>query len=154
MSSEGTPSAAELDVKGVRIGLCASRFNDEYSKALLAGALETLNAHGATVDGPHLVAGAFELPVIARALAKSGCDAVVALGCIIRGETPHFHLIANESARGLMDVMLETGVPVANGIIATESMAQAHARIAPGNNKGSEAALAALEAYVSLRAIN
>ncbi len=154
MSGAGSPHAGPRDANGWRIGVCASRFNATITEALTAGAFDVLEAAGATIDGPHLVAGAFELPLIAMALASSGCDGVVALGCVIRGETPHFDLIATESARGLMTVMLETGVPVGNGIIATEDEAQASARSARGpGNKGGEAALATLEAVATLRGL-
>lgn len=154
MTSGGSPSSAPLDVAGARIGICASRFNAEITEALTQGAIEAVHASGAIVDGPYLVAGAFELPVIADALAASGCDAVVALGCVIRGETPHFELIAGESARGLMAVSLNTGVPVGNGIITTEDRAQAEARAGGAEgNKGAEAALAAMESLHVLRTL-
>ena len=154
MSSEGAPKAASPDARGARIGVCVSRFNAEITEALTDGALEVLRTAGATIEGPHLVAGAFELPLLAQALAVSGCDAVVALGCVIRGETPHFELIAGESARGLMQVMLETGVPIGNGVITTEDRAQAEARAGGSDgNKGAEAALAALETLHALRAV-
>lgn len=154
MSSEGAPAASSRDARGARIGVCVSRFNTEITEALTEGALEVLRAAGATVEGPHLVAGAFELPLLAQTLAASGCDAVVAIGCVIRGETPHFELIAGESARGLMQVMLDTGVPIGNGVITTEDRAQAEARAGGSDgNKGAEAALAAIETMLALRAV-
>lgn len=152
MSSEGKPSAAKLSGEGIKAGVCVSRFNQEITGRLLSGAIGALKDAGAEIDGPHEVAGAFELPLIARALARR-CDVVVAVGCIIRGETPHFDLIANESARGLMDVMLSMETPVGNGIITTENREQAEARTADGSNKGAEAAEAAIEAYRTLHAI-
>jgi 6,7-dimethyl-8-ribityllumazine synthase len=92
------------------------------------------------------VPGAFELPLAAQALALNGsCDAVVALGCVIRGDTAHFEYVAGECARGLQQVMLSTGVPVAFGVLTTENLAQAQERAAPGaNNKGAEALQTAL----------
>lgn len=153
MTSEGAPAPQALDARGLRVGVCASRFNDEVTARLVDGATRALEEAGAAVVGPHWVSGAFELPLVALALASAGCDAVVALGCIIRGETPHFDLIASESARGLMEVMLETGVPVGNGIITTENREQADARTAAGDNKGAEAARAALEARAALDAV-
>jgi 6,7-dimethyl-8-ribityllumazine synthase len=101
------------------------------------------------------VPGAFELPLAAQALARAGgCDAVVALGCIIRGDTAHFDFVAGECARGLQQVMLATGVPVAFGVLTTENVAQAQARAAPGElNKGAEALQTALAMARLLREI-
>lgn len=148
------PPPPPLDASDMRIAVCASRFNEELSAALCEGAVDTITLHGGIVDGPHWVAGAFELPVLAEALAESGADAVVAIGCIIRGETPHFDLIARESARGLMDVSIASGVPVGNGIVTTEDLPQAQARAGGAlGNKGAEAAEAAIEAAIRLRAI-
>ncbi|MFP5225547.1 MAG: 6,7-dimethyl-8-ribityllumazine synthase [Actinomycetota bacterium] len=148
------PPPPELDARDLKIAVCASRFNPEITGALTLGAIEAIEKAKGTVQGPHFVAGAFELPVIAAALIESGADAVVAIGCVIRGETPHFDLIAGESARGLMQVMLDTGVPIGNGIITTEDRDQAEAR-AGGElgNKGAEAAEAAIEACMLLRGL-
>jgi 6,7-dimethyl-8-ribityllumazine synthase len=101
------------------------------------------------------VPGAFELPLAAQALARrGGCDAVVALGCIIRGDTAHFDFVAGECARGLQQVTLATGVPVAFGVLTTENVAQAQARAAPGElNKGAEALQTALAMARLLREI-
>lgn len=148
------PPPPSLDATDLRIAVCVSRFHSEVTRTLAIGALEAIEDLGGTADGPHWVAGAFELPVIAAALIESGADAVVALGCVIRGDTPHFDLIANESARGLMQVMLDTGVPIGNGIITTEDKSQAEARAGGSlGNKGAEAAHAAIEAALALRAL-
>ena len=97
--------------------------------------------------------GAFELPLAAQALALNGsCDALVALGCVIRGDTAHFDFVAGECARGLQQVMLSTGVPVAFGVMTTETVAQAQQRAAPGaNNKGAEALQTALASRPELQ---
>ena len=143
MGSAG-PAAANLGGAGLRVAVVASRFNEGFCERLLAGALGELAAQGvaacdvATVRVP----GALEIPMALQWLAQSGrFDALVALGVVIRGETYHFDLVANESSRGVMEVQLESGVPVANGIITTESEAQAEARI----GKGAEAARVAVE---------
>ena len=136
-------------VEGLTIAIVAARFNAHIVDPLVDGAKATLKAHG--VDPQHRlvvrVPGAWELPNVAAKLARSGkVDAIVALGCVIRGETSHYDVIVNESARGLMQVSVETGVPVANGVLACENEAQAVARAGGDEgNKGVEAALAALE---------
>jgi 6,7-dimethyl-8-ribityllumazine synthase len=125
----------------VRLGIVASRFNEPLSTRLVERAREEaakLGAHPVLVSVP----GALELPVALRWMAQSGrFDALVALGAVIRGETYHFEVVANESARGVMQVALEWGVPVANGILTTEDEAQAEARL----DKGAEAVRVALE---------
>ena len=143
MGSAG-PAAANLGGAGLRVAVVASRFNEGFCERLLAGALGELAAQGvaacdvATVRVP----GALEIPMALQWLAQSSrFDALIALGVVIRGETYHFDLVANESSRGVMEVQLETGVPVANGIITTENEAQAEARI----GKGAEAARVAVE---------
>lgn len=139
----------------LRVGVVAARFNGDVVDALLEGALHTLAAHDVRGDDVVLarVAGAWELPQVAQAMADSGdIDAVVALGCIIRGETAHFDVIVNESARGLMDVALRSGIAVGNGVLAVETVEQAVARAGGAEgNKGAEAALAALETAAVIR---
>lgn len=148
------PEPPVLDANGLRIAICASRFNGEVTGLLVDGAIDAAKQAGAEIDGPHWVAGALELPLIASALAVSGADAVVAIGCVIRGETPHFDLVAGESARGIMRAMLDTGTPIGDGIITVEDRAQAEARAGgDAGNKGAEAAYAALEAALVLRRI-
>jgi 6,7-dimethyl-8-ribityllumazine synthase len=135
--------------RALRVAVIAARFNAPVVDALVAGALDALSEDGVSDDRVTLlrVPGAWELPLAAAWLARGGrCDAVVALGCVIRGETSHYDVIVDESARGLAAIALETGVPVANGVLACENEAQARARSAPGEaNKGREAARAALE---------
>jgi 6,7-dimethyl-8-ribityllumazine synthase len=125
----------------MRLGIVASRFNEEICAKLLERAraqAEKLNAQFTVVS----VAGALEIPLALQWMAQSGrFDALVALGAVIRGDTYHFEVVANESARGVMDVMLEFGMPIANGILTTDDEAQAHARL----EKGAEAVRVALE---------
>lgn len=143
MGSAG-PAAANLGGAGLRVAIVASRFNEGFCERLLAGALAelaALNVAGSDISTVR-VPGALEIPMALQWLAQSSrFDALIALGVVIRGETYHFDLVANESSRGLMEVQLETGVPVANGIITTENEAQAEARI----GKGAEAARVAVE---------
>jgi len=124
-----------------RIGVVHSRFNEEIVSALLASARAELEKAGVTAEFV-AVAGALEIPLALQWLAQSGrFEALVALGAVIRGDTYHFEVVANESARGLMDVALETGLPVANGILTTDTEEQALAR----KDKGAEAVRVALE---------
>jgi 6,7-dimethyl-8-ribityllumazine synthase len=141
---EGEPRAGEL-----RIALVASRFNAEVVDRLVAGAVEALAAQGADPAGFELVRvpGAFDLPSVVRRIAESGrYDAVVALGAVIRGETPHFDYVAAECAAGLARVASETGVPVAFGVLTTDTEEQAFARAGGSEgNRGADAARAAIE---------
>jgi 6,7-dimethyl-8-ribityllumazine synthase len=124
-----------------RIGVVHSRFNEEICSALLESARAELEKAGAAAEIV-AVAGALEIPLALQWLAQSGrFDALVAIGAVIRGDTYHFEVVANESARGLMDVALETGLPVANGILTTDTEEQAMAR----RDKGAEAVRAAIE---------
>ena len=124
-----------------RIGIVHSRFNEEICNALLESARAELSKAGAQAEFV-AVAGALEIPLALQWLAQSGrFDALVAIGAVIRGDTYHFEVVSNESARGLMDVALETGLPVANGILTTDTEAQAIAR----KDKGAEAVRVALE---------
>ena len=125
----------------MRLAIVASRFNEALAARLLGRAQEEARKLGAEA---HVVSvpGALEIPVALQWLAQSGrYDALVALGAVIRGETYHFEVVANESARGVMDVALESGLPIANGILTTEDEAQAEARL----EKGAEAVRVALE---------
>jgi 6,7-dimethyl-8-ribityllumazine synthase len=125
----------------VRLGIVASRFNETLSGKLLERARREAEKAGVEVSVAS-VAGALEIPLALQWMAQSGrFDALVAVGCVIRGETYHFEIVANESARGLMDVSLEYGLPIGNGILTTEDEAQAEARLA----KGAEAVRAAIE---------
>jgi 6,7-dimethyl-8-ribityllumazine synthase len=139
----------ELSARGRKIAIVAARFNDFIVASLLKGAQAAWLEHGGAPEDLTVVRvpGAFELPVVARKLAGSGrYDAVVALGCVIRGDTPHFDYVAGEAARGLQLAVLETGVPVAFGVLTVESVEQALERAATGaGNKGGEAMESALE---------
>ena len=136
---------------GVRrtVGIAVARFNGEITQRLLQGALDTLVASGVERSKIDVlqVPGAFELPLGAMALAKTRRYAcIVALGCIIRGDTPHFEYVAGEAASGLQLAGLETGVPVSFGVLTCDSRMQAEERAGgPQGNKGAEAALSALE---------
>jgi 6,7-dimethyl-8-ribityllumazine synthase len=130
----------------LRIAVVVSRFNEEISKRLLRGALAALEEHGVQESDVLWVPGSLELPVTALALAEKGNhDAIVCLGCVIRGETYHFELVAGQAAAGIMQVQLDTGVPVAFGVLTTDDKEQALARSGPKNNKGAEAAEVAIE---------
>jgi 6,7-dimethyl-8-ribityllumazine synthase len=139
----GRPQA-DLDV-----AIVASRFNADIVQLLLEGAVEELAGHGIREDRVTivLVPGAWELPLACRRLAEAGGHhAVVALGCVIRGETPHFGYVCAEAARGITDAAKDTGVPVAFGLVTTDTHDQALARAGGAHgNKGAEAAAAAVE---------
>jgi 6,7-dimethyl-8-ribityllumazine synthase len=141
---EGTPSA-----RGRRVAVVAARFNDFIVSSLLKGALDAWREQGGAPQDLLVarVPGAFELPVAVRKLgATRRYDALVALGCVIRGDTPHFDYVAGECARGLQLVSLETGVPVAFGVLTVNTVEQALERAATtGANKGAEAMRTALE---------
>ena len=137
------------DAAGLRFGVIASRFNDEFVDGLLRGALDCLARHGAKADDVAVVRvpGAFEIPAVARkVIAGGGVDAVVALGCLLRGETPHFDFISAQVTSELSRVSVDAQFPVAFGVITCNTVEQATARSSPGaGNKGWEAALAAIE---------
>jgi 6,7-dimethyl-8-ribityllumazine synthase len=139
----------ELNAEGLRFGVIASRFNDEFVDGLLRGALDCLARHGAATDdvAVYRVPGAFEIPAVARKLIDGGAlDAIVALGCLLRGETPHFDFIAAQVTTELSRVAVDAQFPLAFGVITCDTAEQATARSSPGaGNKGWEAALAAIE---------
>jgi 6,7-dimethyl-8-ribityllumazine synthase len=144
-----------LDATGMRFGIVVSRFNDIVSTPLLEGAVEALELHGASADDIVIawVPGAFETPIAAREIAEhGGVDAVVCLGAVIRGETPHFDYVAGEAARGIASVHATTGVPATFGVLTVDTLEQAMDR-AGGKlgNKGAEAAVAAVEMVSLLR---
>ena len=149
MKAEGRV-APVLDGAGLRIGVAASRFNDHITLRLLDGARRGLAAVSvAPADVVEVwVPGAFELPLAANGLARSGyIDAIVCVGCVIRGETAHFEHVATQCASGIQQVSLTTGVPVLFGVLTVETLEQALARSEPpgGHNVGEEAALGAVE---------
>jgi len=138
-----------LDAQGIKVALVVSRFNELVTGRLLAGAEDCLERHGCTEDQRTVVKvpGAWEIPQAARVLASSGrFDVIVALGALIRGETPHFDLLAKEVTRGLSQVGLQTGVPVAFGVLTTDTVEQALDRAgAKSGNQGWAAAVSAIE---------
>jgi 6,7-dimethyl-8-ribityllumazine synthase len=132
----------KIDAKGLKFGLVVSRFNDFINDRLLEGALDALTRNGA--DGKDR---AFEIPLAAKKMANSGIyDAVICLGCVIRGATPHFEYISAEVAKGIAKVSLESGVPVSFGVITADNLEQAIERAGTkAGNKGWDAALSAIE---------
>ncbi|GAC1669127.1 MAG: 6,7-dimethyl-8-ribityllumazine synthase [Candidatus Dormibacteraceae bacterium] len=152
MGEKGTKP--DLIGDDLTIAIVVARFNEDVSKRLLRGALAALNEHGVKEPDVFWVPGSLELPVTALALAeKGGHDAIVCLGCVIRGETYHFELVAGQAAAGLMQVQLDTGVPITFGVLTTEDKDQALARSGLKNNKGADAAEAAIEMANLLRSI-
>lgn len=147
--TEGKPIAQNLDGRGLRFAVLCARFNAEITQRLLAGALDALRRSGAVEDDIKIeeVPGAWELPIAAKVIAVSReCHAIIALGAVIRGDTPHFDYVAGETARGLMAVQLETGIPVAFGVLTTNTVQQAADRAGgKDGNKGYDAALTAIE---------
>ena len=137
------------DAAGLRFAIVVARFNDFITSKLLDGALSTLSERGAADDDVDVywVPGSFEVPLVAQVAARSGrYDTIVCLGAVIRGETDHYSLVANEAARGIARVALDTGVPCIFEILATESVELALARAGgAAGNKGEEAANAAIE---------
>jgi len=136
-----------LDASKLKVGIIVSRFNELVSKGLLEGALDCLKRHGAKEANLEVIwtPGAFEIPMIAKKVAKE-YDAVVCLGAVIRGGTPHFEYVASEAAKGIARVSLDSGVPVIFGILTTDNLEQALERAgAKPGNKGFAAALSAIE---------
>lgn len=146
-----------MDGSGLSIGIAVARFNQLITGALLSGATEALRRCGVEDDKVHVawVPGAIELPLICQTMARSKrYDAVIAIGCVIRGETPHFDYVAGESAKGVARVALDTGIPVIFGVLTTENTAQALERSGiKSGNKGADCALAAIEMARLIRAL-
>jgi 6,7-dimethyl-8-ribityllumazine synthase len=147
----------KLDAKGLSFAIVVSRFNDFITGKLLEGCIDGLVRHGAEEEKIAVikVPGSFEMPVTVKKLAKSGdYDAVIALGAVIRGATPHFEYVAAEATKGIAQTMLETGVPVSFGIITTDTIEQAIERAGTkSGNKGHSAAMSAIEMCQVLRQI-
>ncbi|MGE0201875.1 MAG: 6,7-dimethyl-8-ribityllumazine synthase [Candidatus Melainabacteria bacterium] len=148
----------ELDGGHARVAVVVARFNAPITEGLLWGVQETLSQHG--VAGERLfvqhVPGAFEIPLVAKALAVSGrFNVVIALGCVIRGDTDHYDYVCQGVTHGVLQAGLETGVPVIFGVLTTDTTAQAEARAGKdlAANKGAEAALAALEMVSILKSV-
>lgn len=138
-----------LNGEGLKIGVVVARFNDFITRSLLDGALSALRRHGVADEDIHVVwvPGAFEIPVAAQHMAQSGrYHALVCLGAVIRGATPHFDYVAGEAAKGIAAVARETGVPAIFGVLTTDTIEQAIERAGTkAGNKGYEAAVAAIE---------
>ena len=135
----------DLHGSGLRIGIVVSQFNQKVGEGLLAACTAALAKHGVRATDIRIVTvpGALEAPLALQKMANTGkFDALIALGAVIRGETYHFEIVANESASGITTVALDTGVPVANGILTTDDEDQAAARV---SQKGADCALAAVE---------
>ena len=145
----------ELLARDLRFAFIAARFNEFIVEPLVRGALDALKRHGVTEKQIDIVRvpGAFEIPIVARKLAASRrYDALIALGAVIRGATPHFDYVAGECASGLSRIALETGVPIAFGVLTTDTVEQAVDRAGgKSGNKGADAALTALEVANLLR---
>lgn len=155
MSGVGEPDLAVVGAQHLRVAVLATRWHETITAALLAGALRA--AEGAGVQQPTVarVAGAVELPVVAQELARTH-DAVIALGVVIRGGTPHFEYVCDAVTAGLTRVALDEGTPIGNGVLTTDTEAQALARAGlPGSveDKGAQACAAALDAAVTLRGL-
>ena len=150
------PIEGPIDAQGLRFGIVVSRFNDFITQRLLDGALQGIEAHGGNTDDVTVVwvPGAFEIPVAAQALAqRDHVDAVLALGAIIRGETPHFDYVASSVTEGVTRVALDASIPVGFGVLTTDTVEQALERVGPSGNKGTEAAVAAIETVNALRLV-
>lgn len=144
----------DLDARGLRIGVVTASFNGSITRGLAEGAVEYLHEAEAedvlVIEAP----GAFELPLLAQKLARSGYDAIVCLGAVIEGDTDHYEHVAHRASEGLMRVQLDEGVPVAFGVLTVRAIEQAMVRAAPGpENKGREAAIAAVMAARALSII-
>ncbi len=139
----------KIVAKGLKFGIVASRFNDFICGKLIEGAMDALNRSGADENNISIVRvpGAFEIPLVAKKLAKSGdFDAIVCLGAVIRGDTPHFEYISAEVSKGIAAATLDTGIPIAFGVITSDTLEQAIERAgSKSGNKGWDAAISAIE---------
>lgn len=147
----------DLTIRGARFAIVVTRFNSFITESLLEGALDTLRRHGAKEADLHVVRapGAFEMPLVAQQLAKVGkYDAIIALGAVIRGGTPHFDYVAGECTKGIAQVSLQHGLPIAFGVLTTDTIEQAIERAGTkAGNKGAEAAVSAIEMVNLMRSI-
>ena len=139
----------KLTADGLRIGIVAARFNEFITNKLVSGAIDALTRHGASAENITMawVPGAFEIPLAAQKMASSGkFDAVICLGAVIRGSTPHFDYVSNEVTKGVAHVGLQTGVPTVFGVLTTDTIEQAIERAGTkAGNKGFDAAMTAIE---------
>ena len=158
MPKVGLSFEGGLDATGLRLAVVVARFNAHVTARLYDGCREELSAHGldtetlATVEVP----GCFELPIVAKTLAATGSyDAVICLGAVIRGDTPHFDYVSSETASGVQRAALDTGVPVIFGVLTTDNDEQAIERVGgSGGHKGRDAALTAIEMVQTMRRIS
>ena len=138
-----------LNAEGKKFGIVVGRFNEMISSKLLGGAQDCLKRHGCTEDSIEMawVPGAYEIPLLAKKMARSGkYDAVICLGAVIRGSTPHFDYVANEAAKGITRASMDEELPVIFGVITTDTLEQAIERAGTkGGNKGWDAAMTAIE---------
>ncbi len=144
----------ELQGQGIKVAIVVSRFNSFITERLLDGALDALRRHGVEDEGivVYRVPGSFELPLAVRKVAGQKVDAVIALGALIRGGTPHFDYLSAEVTKGVAQVMLETGIPISFGVLTTDTVEQAIERAGTkAGNKGAEAAQTAIEMVNLLR---
>lgn len=156
MSGAGAPVLQVVDGRGLRVGVVSASWHSEIMDGLLSGALRALAEAGVEEPVVVRVPGSFELPVVAARLARSGLDAVVALGVVIRGATPHFDYVCQAATVGLTKVAVETGVPVGFGVLTCDTVEQARERAGlPGSkeDKGYEAAQAALATAAGLKGV-
>ena len=156
MSASGSPEDKVTGFTGKRVVIVASSWHNQIMDALIAGATRVVGEAGVTPE-VHRVPGTFELPIACLAAAKSGANAVVALGVVIRGETPHFDYVCQAATDGILQVSLETGVPVGFGVLTCDDEKQALDRSGlPGSkeDKGAQAAAAALNTWVTLKNIS
>ncbi len=148
----------ELTIRGIRFGLAVARFNSFVVESLLDGAVDTLLRHGAADNDLEIirVPGAYELPLVVQKMANSKkYDAIIALGAVIRGGTPHFEYVAGECTKGLSQVMMQSGLPISFGVLTVDSIEQAIERAGTkAGNKGAEAAMSAVEMVNVLRKID
>ena len=154
MSGEGAPAGRPPDARGLRVAVAATRWHTEVTDALLDGALRALRECRVTEPTVVRVPGAFELPVVAKALVQTGHNAVVCLGLVLRGGTPHFEYVCRAVTDGCTRVAVDSGVPIGFGVLTCDSLDQATDRAGlPGSreDKGREAALAAVETALLLR---
>ncbi|MFI6574710.1 6,7-dimethyl-8-ribityllumazine synthase [Nocardiopsis sp. NPDC050513] len=155
MSGEGRPATQGLDASGMSVGIVVTRWNAQIVEPMLARAMEVVKASGAAEPVVVRVAGAVEIPVLAQELARKH-DAVIALGAVIRGGTPHFDYVCQSVTHGLTEVALRESTPVGNGVLTCDTLEQARDRAGlPGSaeDKGAEAAWAALDAAAALRGL-
>jgi len=155
MSGDGAPTTTDIDGTGVAVTIVSGTWHTVIAEGLLAGALRSLEAMNATVTVVR-VPGSFELPVVAKAALENGADAVVALGVIIRGGTPHFEYVSDAATSGLTRVAIDAGKPIGFGLLTLDDEQQGLDRAGlptSKEDKGAEAATAAVETVLALRAI-